>query len=264
MQKLTVVKIGGNIIDNETALKQFVADFSSIQGHKILVHGGGKLATELSAKLGIDTQMVDGRRITDTETVKVVTMVYAGLINKRIVAMLNAQGSTAIGLSGADAKLLPAIKRPVVDIDYGWVGDVLKQEVNIPFINTLLQANNTIVVAPITADTNGNLLNINADTVATTIAEAMSGICETTLVYCFEKKGVLLKVEDDASVITKISEAGAENLKQEGVINKGMLPKISNAIAASKNGVAKVLIGHAADIKALALNKEGYGTLIAQ
>ena len=264
MEKLTVVKIGGNIIDNEAALKQFVADFSSIQGHKILVHGGGKLATELSAKLGIETQMVDGRRITDAETVKVVTMVYAGLINKLIVAMLNAQGNTAIGLCGTDSKLLPAIKRPVVDIDYGWVGDVLKQEVNTAFIHTLLQANNTIVLAPITANGEGNLLNINADTVATTIAEAMSAAYEATLVYCFEKKGVLLSVDDDNSAIANINEVSAEKLKQEGVINKGMLPKISNAIAASKNGVAKVLIGHAADIKALAINMEGYGTLISQ
>lgn len=264
MQQLVVVKIGGNIIDNEAALKQFIADFSSIQGRKILVHGGGKLATELSTKLGIATQMVDGRRVTDAETVKVVTMVYAGLINKRIVAMLNAQGSTAIGLCGADSKLLPAIKRPVVDVDYGWVGDVLKDKVNTAFIDTLLEANSTIVVAPITANANGDLLNINADTVATTIAEAMSAQYDTTLVYCFEKKGVLQKVDDDTSMIAKISEVDAEKLKLEGVIIKGMLPKITNAIAASKNGVAKVFIGHAEDIKELAKNTEGYGTLISQ
>jgi acetylglutamate kinase len=200
MKELLVVKIGGNIIDNEKALAAFLADFAAINRPKLLVHGGGKLATEVSAALGIQAQFIDGRRITDEAALKVVTMVYAGWINKRITASLQANGCKSIGLSGADANLLPAVKRPVKDIDYGFVGDLVSAGVNTDFLNQLLQQGITPVIAPVTADAQGQLLNINADTVARTIAEVMCSIYITDLVYCFEKNGLLSNVEDDSSV----------------------------------------------------------------
>jgi acetylglutamate kinase len=262
MQKLLVVKVGGNIIDNAAALDSFLANLAAIYGYKILVHGGGKLATDLSAKLGISTQMVDGRRITDAETVKVVTMTYAGWVNKTIVAQLQAKGCNALGLSGADAKLIPAVKRPVKDIDYGWVGDIESGKVNAVFLKTMLNSGVTPIVAPISCDNEGHLLNINADTVARTLAEAMSADFEVTLAYCFEKNGLLMDINDDNSVIGEIDLANVDTLKASGVINQGMVPKIDNALGAIANGVHTVVIGHAKNIKHISMHEAGLGTYI--
>ncbi|MES2619204.1 MAG: acetylglutamate kinase [Bacteroidota bacterium] len=259
---LLVVKIGGNIVDDEDALGVFLSDFASLPQHKILVHGGGKLATELSKRLGIETKMVEGRRITDEETIKVVTMTYAGLINKSIVAKLQSKQCKAVGLSGADAQLIPAVKRPVKDIDYGWVGDVLKEKINTTFLRTLIKENITPVIAPISCDTKGHLLNINADTIAQSLAEAMSSFYAVTLIYCFEKNGLLQNVEDNNSVIHEINFEKADALKAQGVITDGMIPKIDNAFVAIQNGVETVIVGNALHIKQLAANEKGYGTRI--
>lgn len=262
MQELTVVKIGGNVLDNETALQNFLQDFAKLEGPKLLVHGGGKLATELSAKLGIETKMVEGRRITDEATIRVVTMVYAGYINKSVVAALQAKGCKAIGLSGADAQLLPAIKRPVKDVDYGWVGDLNALDVNVNLLNQLVQAGITPVVAPISCDAEGHLLNVNADTVAKTLAEALSATYNTTLIYCFEKNGLLRHVEDDNSVIAEIDVQSAAAMKADGSISKGMVPKIDNAFDAINKGVSAVYIGSAHHILQMKSRMAGFGTCI--
>lgn len=261
MEELLVVKIGGNVIDSVEALSSFLQNFASIPGNKILVHGGGKLATQMSAQLGIPTQMVNGRRVTDMETVKVVTMVYAGWINKNITAKLQANGCKAIGLSGADAALLPAVKRPVVDVDYGWVGDLEAEKINADLLIALLSQGQTVVVAPITAN-EGNILNVNADTVASVIAEGMSKLYRTTLIYCFEKDGLLRDVNDNNSVVKEIRTSSINTLKEKGIITDGMLPKIDNAAAAINKGVSKVVIGNAAHIKQLATGQSAYGTHI--
>lgn len=262
MQQLLVIKIGGNILDNSSALESFLSDFVAIEQAKILVHGGGKLATELSNKLGIETQLVDGRRITDADTLQVVTMTYAGWINKSVVAKLQEKNCNAIGMSGADAKLFPANKRTVKEIDYGFVGDLNSATVNKAFLNSLIAEKVTPVVAPISADAAGQLLNVNADTVARTIAEAMSESFEVKLIYCFEKSGLLRDVNDDASVIRDISFDTAEQLKQEGIITSGMLPKIDNAMGAIRNGVKEVVIGHTKDILSIAKGEQRFGTSI--
>ena len=262
MKKLLIVKIGGNIIDDVKALDAFLSDFASISTLKILVHGGGKLATELSEKLGVETKMIEGRRITDEETIRIVTMTYAGWINKSIVAKLQAQSVSAIGLSGVDANIIPAVKRPVKDIDYGWVGDIITDRINSSFLSNLLTDGITPVISPIAADGESHLLNVNADTVAQSLAEAMSASYETTLVYCFEKNGLLSDISDESSVISEITEHDAGLMIANGTITQGMIPKIDNAIKAIKNGVKDVVIGHANDIKMIAQNQKGYGTHI--
>lgn len=259
---LLVVKIGGNIIDDEKTLNAFLDDFAALPQQKILVHGGGKLATELSKKLGIETKMVEGRRITDAETIKVVAMTYAGWVNKSIVALLQSKLAKAIGLCGADAQLIPSVKRPVKDIDYGWVGDVVKEKINVALLRTLIRENITLVIAPISCDAEGHLLNINADTIAQSLAEAMSGFYAVTLIYGFEKNGLLQNVQDDNSVIHEINFENGEALKARGVITDGMIPKIDNAFAAIKNGVETVIMGNALHISQLAANEKGYGTRI--
>jgi acetylglutamate kinase len=264
MEELIVIKIGGNVIDNEQALDAFLTELSTIGGHKILIHGGGKLATELSTKLGIETKMVDGRRITDEETIKVVTMTYAGFVNKTIVAKLQARGNPAIGLSGVDARIIPAVKRPVKDVNYGWVGDILTEKINAPFLSTMLAGGYTPVIAPIACDDEGHLLNINADTVAQSVAVALSGMYATTLIYCFEKNGVLRDVNDDDSAIPVITLSDADTLKADGTISKGMIPKIDNACQAIRDGVKTVVIGHAAHISHIANKEKGYGTTICE
>ena len=251
-------------MDNAGALESFLSDFASIEHAKILVHGGGKLATELSAKLGITTQMIDGRRITDADTLQVVTMTYAGWVNKTIVAKLQSKNCNAIGLSGADAKLFLAIKRAVKDIDYGFVGDLNSVNVNVAFLSNLFANKATPVIAPISSDSNGQLLNVNADTVARTIAEAMARDFEVKLIYCFEKNGLLSDVNNDSSVITEINFETAEQLKNKGVITSGMLPKIDNALGAINNGVKEVIIGHAKNILQIAKGENGFGTRIYQ
>ncbi|MGE0636562.1 MAG: acetylglutamate kinase [Bacteroidia bacterium] len=262
MQELFVIKIGGNIIDNKEALDAFLNDFASITANKILIHGGGKLATELSSKLGIETKMVEGRRLTDEETIKVVTMTYAGWVNKTIVASLQSKRCNALGLCGADANIIPAVKREVKNIDYGWVGDIDKTTVNTLFLKNILSQEITPVLAPISSDADGHLLNINADTIAKTIAEAMSKHYTVRLIYCFEKNGLLMNVNDDNSVINEIDFNRAEQLKKEGIINAGMVPKIDNALEALSNGVNEVSIGHARNILKISKGEKGFGTCI--
>ncbi|PWG81113.1 acetylglutamate kinase [Pararcticibacter amylolyticus] len=243
MDNLYVIKIGGNVIDNSENLHFFLNDFASLDGYKILIHGGGKLATDLSHTLGIEPRLVDGRRITDIETLRVVTMVYAGLINKNIVAQLQRYGNNAIGLTGADANLIKASKRPVKEVDYGYVGDLNKASVASDKLEQLLQSGLVPVFSAITHDGEGQLLNTNADTIASAIAVAMSSSFKVSLVYCFEKKGVLRDVNDNESIIREIGSSEFEQLKSDNVIAGGMLPKLHNAFQAIQNGVSDVYIG---------------------
>ena len=237
---LKVIKIGGNVVDNPEKLDRFLSDFAKLDGPKILIHGGGKIATAISKALGIETTMINGRRVTDGETIKVVTMVYAGIINKSIVSKLNAEKTPAIGLSGVDGNLILSDKRSPIPVDYGFVGD--PKSVNTDLISSLLAQGLTPVIAPITTDGQGMLLNTNADTVAQTVATAMAAVTNTELVFCFEKRGVLSDVNDDNSVISNISRDDFNRLKDNGIITDGMLPKIENAFNAISGGVRKVII----------------------
>ena len=240
--KLSIVKIGGNVIENKTELSKFLAVFSKIEGQKVLVHGGGKLATELGKKLGIESQLVGGRRITDAQSLDLITMVYGGLVNKKIVAELQANGCNAIGLSGADANTIQAHKRPIKEVDFGYVGDV--DSVNAITISRLVEANLTPVFCAITHDQNGQLFNTNADTIASEIAIGMSEFYETTLNYCFEKKGVLKDVNDEDSVIKHINTTSYKTLLTQKVIADGMLPKLENCFNALNRNVHQVCIGN--------------------
>lgn len=255
MNKLLVIKVGGSIIDDEEKLTSFLANVAYIQEKKILIHGGGKLATTLAEKLGIKQQLVNGRRITDAATIKMVTMVYAGYINKNIVALLQANNCNAIGVSGADGNAILAHKRQHSAIDYGFVGDV--DTVNSALIKSLLKQNITIVIAPITHDLKGQLLNTNADTIAQEVAKAMSKDYDVELIYSFEKNGVLLDVNDENSVIRKIDRKYYEELKRGSRIFAGMLPKLDNAFAALDNGVSKVIIGKAEKLDELIQGSSG-------
>lgn len=246
MDKLYVIKIGGNIIDDEVKLASFLKEFAAIDAKKILVHGGGKLATRLAEKMGIQQQLVDGRRITDAETLKIVTMVYAGYINKNIVAALQASHCNAMGLCGADGDAILAHKRQHPVLDYGFVGDV--DAINNELINTLLEKNISIVFAPITHDQQGQLLNTNADTIAQEIAKAMGSMYNVQLIYSFEKSGVLLNAEDDTTVIRTLAPIYYQQLKAKNKIFAGMIPKLDNAFAALNSGVNKVIIGKAEDL----------------
>ena len=239
-QSLVIVKVGGAVVEQPDTLKKLLADFGQIPGYKILVHGGGRSATALCSKLGIESRMVDGRRITDAETLKVVTMVYGGLVNKNIVAGLQASAVNAIGLTGADSDVIRAAKRPVGDIDYGYVGDVVS--VNAAFLASLLESGTVPVLAPLTHDGQGQMLNTNADTIAAETAKALSAFFKVSLVYCFEKPGVLLKPDDDSSVIPYISYYDFPRLVDDGTISGGMIPKIQNAFNALNAGVSSVLI----------------------
>ena len=254
-KKIYVVKIGGNVIDDDANLVSFLRSFASLDGFKILVHGGGKLATQMAAQLNIPQQMIDGRRVTDAETLKVVTMVYAGYINKNIVAKLNALGMYAIGLSGADGKLIKAHKRQHPTIDYGFVGDI--DSVDADLLAKLVQKDFCPIIAPITADNEGNLLNTNADTIAQEIAQALSVDFDVQLIYCFEKAGVLRDVEDEHSLIPLITEKNFQKLIDENVIYAGMLPKLHNAFEALEKGVAKVTIGKWNMLHAIARGNSG-------
>lgn len=255
MDKLYVIKIGGNIIDDETKLAAFLKDFAAVEGKKILVHGGGKLATRLAEKMGIEQQLVDGRRITDAETLKIVTMVYAGYINKNLVAALQASHCNAIGLSGADGDAILAHKRQHPVMDYGFVGDV--DAVNTSLFSSLLENNMAVVLAPITHDQQGLLLNTNADTIAQETAKAMSRFYQTSLIYSFEKSGVLLDASDDSTVIPSINPETYKALKAEEKIFAGMIPKLDNAFAALQSGVDKVIIGKAEALTLLLEGKAG-------
>lgn len=241
MKTLSIVKIGGNVIDDQEHLQSFLHTLAELPGHKLLVHGGGKIASETALKMGIPVKMHEGRRITCKETLKVVTMVYAGYVNKSITASLQALGCNAIGLSGADLNLIKAVKREVKDIDYGYAGDITG--VNTVQLNLLLKAGITPVCCAVTHDGNGQLLNTNADTIAAALAGALSDEWKTTLYYCFEKNGVLLDVNSETSVIPEINPAYFYELKNNGTIASGMLPKLHNAFQALENGVGEVYIG---------------------
>lgn len=246
MEKLTIIKVGGKIVEEEATLKQLLADFSKIEGKKVLVHGGGRSATKMAEKLGIESHMINGRRITDAETLKVVTMVYGGLVNKNIVAGLQALNINALGLTGADMNIIRSAKRPVKDIDYGFVGDV--EEVNADMLATLINQGVVPVMAPLTHDKSGNILNTNADTIAGETAKALAKHFNVTLIFCFEKKGVLADENDDNSVIPSINKELYSKLIEDKVVQGGMIPKLDNSFAAIDAGVKEVVITLASEI----------------
>ena len=242
-EKLTIVKVGGKIVEDPETLSVLLADFAKIEGRKILVHGGGRSATRMSEQLGIPTKMVDGRRITDADTLRVVTMVYGGLVNKNIVAGLQARSVNALGLTGADMDVIRSAKRPVKDVDYGFVGDV--ERVDATLLGDLIDRGIVPVMAPLTHDGRGHILNTNADTIAGETAKALASRFDVTLMYCFEKKGVLRNADDDDSVIPAIDRHTFETLVADGTIAGGMKPKIENALAAVDAGVSRVIITRA-------------------
>ncbi|MBO8477253.1 MAG: acetylglutamate kinase [Bacteroidetes bacterium] len=242
-EKLTIIKVGGKIVEDGSALQRLLSDFSTIDGRKLLVHGGGRSATALAARLGIETKMVDGRRITDDSMLEVVTMVYGGLVNKRIVAGLQAAGVNAVGLTGADMNAVLSVRRSVGVVDYGWVGDV--RIVNSDAISTLVENGYCPVIAPITHDGKGHLLNTNADTMAGETAKALASRYDVDLVYCFEKAGVLFDENDDSSVIDEINPCEYSELKKSGKITGGMIPKLDNAFSCVAAGVSRVVITRA-------------------
>ena len=253
-EKLTLIKVGGKIVEEEETLKDLLRDFSRIEGFKALVHGGGRSATKLSERLGIESRMVNGRRVTDAATLRVVTMVYGGLVNKNIVAGLQALGVNALGLTGADMNIICSEKRPVAEVDYGFVGDV--KAVNADLLAMLIREGIVPVLAPLTHDGKGHILNTNADTIAGETAKALAKHFDVSLVFCFEKKGVLRDETDDESVIPSLSRAEFRRLVEEGVIQGGMIPKLENAFQAVDAGVKEVVITQASEIH------QGKGTRI--
>lgn len=248
MEKLSLVKIGGHILDNEAKLDNFLNLFAQREGKKILVHGGGKTATKLSERLGLNPEMVKGRRVTDAEMLQIVTMVYAGLTNKTLIAKLQGLKVNALGLTGADGNVLTAEKRPVTDIDFGYVGDITEANVQAGFLKGLLDQDITPVFSAITHDGSGQLFNTNADTIAATLAVAMSQYFSVELLYCFEMKGVLKDARDQNSVISVLNEANFNSFVEQKLIAEGMIPKISNALEAVKKGVSRVVIKSADDL----------------
>lgn len=241
-EKLSIVKIGGNIIEDETSLNAFLELFSNLEGKKILVHGGGKRATHMASKLGVESKMINGRRITDADTLEVITMVYGGLVNKNVVTKLQALNTDAIGLTGADVNSIKSDKRPVKEIDFGFVGDVKKVAHN--SIDKLIQADFTPVFCAITHDGNGQLLNTNADTIASQVAVGMSNLYDTSIYYCFELNGVLRDINDKNSVVRRIDSKVYKELLEQGIIADGMLPKLENCFDALKNGVNNINMGN--------------------
>ena len=246
MDRITIIKVGGKVVEDPKSLDALLNQFSKISGYKILVHGGGTTATEIAAKLGIETKMVDGRRITDAAMLDVVTMVYGGLVNKKIVAGLQARNCNALGLTGADLSLIRSKRRIVGDIDYGFVGDV--EDVNSRELRLLLYENVIPVLAPLTHDGTGQLLNTNADTIASEIATELSRYFNVYLFFCFEKKGVLLDQNDETSIIYELDSNLFQQYKEEGIINSGMIPKLDNGFQAKRRGVKEVLITNAENI----------------
>ena len=246
MQQLTIVKVGGKIVENPDFLTSFLNEFTLIAGNKILVHGGGRSATAIAEKLGIETNMKDGKRITDAEMLKVVTMVYAGLVNKNIVAQLQKLQVDAIGLTGADLNLILSERRPVKEIDYGFVGDI--KNVNVLALLELLKQNYLPVIAPLTHDGKGNLLNTNADTIAAETARALTFDCNVRLIYCFEKRGVLTNEDDEDSIIPILNFELFQQYKDKGIIQGGMIPKLENAFRAIALGVKEVVITCASEV----------------
>ena len=246
MEKLTLIKVGGKIVEEPETLQQLLQDFSTIEGYKVLVHGGGRSATKIASQLGIESKMVNGRRITDAEMLKVVTMVYGGLVNKNIVAGLQALNINALGLTGADMNIMRSDKRPVKDVDYGFVGDV--KEVNADLLASLIKQGIVPVLAPLTHDKQGHMLNTNADTIAGEAAKALAKHFDVTLMFCFEKKGVLLDENNDDSVIPEIDRTAFQKYVKDGVIQGGMIPKLENAYQAIDAGVKQVIITKASEI----------------
>ncbi len=255
-QKLSIVKIGGNVIEDEKAMDIFLTAFSKFEGLKILVHGGGKLASVLASKLGIASKIIDGRRITDSDTLEIITMVYGGLANKKIVSILQAKGTNALGLSGADGNTIQAHKRPIKDIDYGFVGDI--EGVNSGLLAHFLTLGLTPIFCALSHDGKGQLLNTNADTIASEIAIGMSDLYETTLYYCFEKKGLLLNIADENSVLKHLDSKKYRELLADGTISDGMLPKLQNCFHALESQVKKVCLG---DVGLLEKNASQYTTI---
>lgn len=255
MEKLTLIKVGGKIVEEPDTLQHLLQDFAAIEGYKVLVHGGGRSATKLASQLGIESKMVNGRRITDAETLKVVTMVYGGLVNKNIVAGLQALNVNALGLTGADMNLIRSDKRPVADVDYGFVGDV--KEVNAELLASLIKQGIVPVLAPLTHDKQGHMLNTNADTIAGEAAKALAKHFDVTLMFCFEKKGVLLDENDDESVIAELQRDTFKEYVAKGIIQGGMIPKLENAYQAIDAGVKQVVITQASEIH------KGTGTRIS-
>lgn len=243
MERVTVIKVGGKIVEEQETLMALLDSFAALPGHKVLVHGGGRSATKVAAQLGIESRMLEGRRITDAETLKVVTMVYGGLVNKQIVAGLQQRGVNALGLTGADMNVIRSQKRPVKEVDYGFVGDV--KEVNADLLADLIGKGVVPVMAPLTHDGEGHLLNTNADTIAGETAKALAKHFDTTLVFCFEKKGVLACETDDESVIPVITRSDFARLVEEKVISGGMIPKVENSLQAVEAGVSRVIITRA-------------------
>lgn len=245
---IKVIKIGGNVVDNPALLATFVKDFAALKGPKILVHGGGVMASTIQKALGQTPVMIEGRRVTDADTLKVVTMVYAGWCNKNIVALLQAEGCNALGMSGADANVIKAVKRPATPIDYGFVGDIYPDGINCNLLMSLLKAGITPVLCAINHDGEGHLLNTNADTVSSSIASALASRADVDLIYCFEKNGVLADKDDDASVIPVITPSEYACLKADGVVADGMIPKLDNSFKAIASGVRSVIIKHASNL----------------
>ncbi|EJX00731.1 acetylglutamate kinase [gut metagenome] len=239
-EKLTVIKVGGKVVEEEATLHRLLDDFAAIKGRKVLVHGGGRSATKLASQLGIESKMVNGRRITDKDMLQVVTMVYGGLVNKNMVAGLQARGCNALGLTGADMNVIRSTKRPVKDVDYGFVGDV--KQVDAALLSDLIHKGVVPVMAPLTHDGIGNMLNTNADTIAGETAKALADFFDVTLIYCFEKKGVLRDEQDDDSVISQLTYSQFQQLVADGVIQGGMIPKLENAFQALNEGVTEVVI----------------------
>lgn len=241
MMTISLIKIGGNVIDHAENLDAFLKLFSQFPGKKILVHGGGVMASRFGETLGVMPKMKDGRRITDQDTLRIVTMVYAGLINKQLVAKLQELDQNALGLTGADGNLIESVKRPIKEIDYGFVGDV--QNINVPLLETLLEGNIVPVICPITHDKRGQLLNTNADTIASEMATSLARKHTVNLYFCFDKPGVLLDEKNNASLVPLINEDIFEELKNERVIHSGMIPKLDNAFMALNDGVNKIWLG---------------------
>lgn len=246
MEKLTLIKVGGGVVEDPESLQELLTLFSQIPGNKVLVHGGGRSATRMAAQLGIETQMVNGRRITDIEMLRVVTMVYGGLVNKNVVAGLQALGVNALGLTGADMNVMLSEKRPVKDVDYGYVGDV--KQVQGDSLAALIERGIVPVLAPLTHDGKGNILNTNADTIAGEAAKALAPYFDVTLVFCFEKNGVLRDADNDNSVIPQMNESDFRNYVAQGVVQGGMIPKLENAFQAIAAGVKEVVITKASHL----------------
>ena len=262
MEKLFVIKIGGNVLDNDAVLSSFLRDFASLKDRKILIHGGGKIASRLGDQLGIESKYINGRRITDASTLDLVTMVYGGLVNKQIVAALQHLDCNALGVTGADGNLIKASKRPVKDVDYGFVGDINPQGVNRDLLSSILNLGIVPIFAPLT-HADGKVLNTNADTIASVLSIGLSGHFEVRLIFCFEKKGVLKDVNDPDSVIHHLTKSEYRDLFSKKAFADGILPKLENAYAAIDAGVREVLIGEATDLlKNTGLKTEG--TLITE